>query len=98
MGNAIKLELGMNPGSRGGFPYDFVVYDSQGRLSALLEAKRRLGTNPSWAREWHEMVVEGMAQPPDAIIMLVAPDRSYAWRPGAAASANPDWTFDSGAW
>ena len=64
----------------------------------LLEVKRRFGTDPSWARKWHATVVERMEQPADANVVLVAPDRIYAWSPGADASANPDWTFDASPW
>jgi hypothetical protein len=39
-----------------------------------------------------------MGRPPETPILLVAPDRIYAWRPGADASANPDWTLDARAW
>ena len=88
----------MNPRSREKFQYDFAVYDSQGRLAALLEVKRRFGTDPSWARAWHAIIMERMARPVDATVVMVTPDRIYAWRPGADASANPDWTFDAWPW
>ncbi|MCK6586720.1 MAG: hypothetical protein HUU21_12270 [Polyangiaceae bacterium] len=85
----------MNPGPRRGFLYDFAVYDGQGRLSALVEAKRRFGTSPSWARKWRAAILEDMARPPNTTTLLVAPDCIYVWRPGADASANPDWTLDA---
>jgi hypothetical protein len=88
----------MNPGARGKFRYDYAVYDDEGRLVALLEAKRQFGTDPSWARAWHAMMAERMDRPADVNVVLVAPDHIYAWRPGADASANPDWTFDAGPW
>jgi hypothetical protein len=88
----------MNPRSRGRFWYDFSVYDSRGRLAAVVEAKREFGTDPSWAREWHESVAEHMEPPADANVVLFMPDRVYVWRPGADKSANPDWTFDAGPW
>jgi hypothetical protein len=85
----------MNATSRGRFPYDFAIYDAAGRLAALLEAKRRFGRDASWARAWHEAVVESTDRPADANVVLITPDRIYAWRRGAAASANPDWTLDA---
>ena len=88
----------MIPASRGGFRYDFAVYDGQGRLSAVVEAKRRFGTDASWAREWHASTVKRMNRPVEASVVLVAADHVYAWRPGAGESANPDWTFESGSW
>lgn len=84
--------------SHGDFRYDFSVYDRRGRLLAVVEVKRRFGTNPSWAREWHAGVMERMDQPVDVNVVLVAPDRIYIWRPGADESANPDWIIDAGPW
>lgn len=83
---------------RGTFPYDFAVYDSLGQLFALVEAKRRFGTTPTWAQGWHEIVMERTDRTVHAYVVFVAPDRVYVWRPGADRSAPPDWTFDAGPW
>lgn len=88
----------MSPASRERFRYDFSVYDSRGRLAAVVEAKRQFGTDPSWARAWHEIVAEHTDPPADANVVLFVPDRVYVWRPGADKSANPDWTFEAGPW
>jgi hypothetical protein len=88
----------MGKGSRMRFRYDFAVYDDQGRLSAVLEAKRRFGTDSSWARAWHETLVENMDQPAGASVAVITPERIYAWRPGAGATAEPDWVFDAMPW
>lgn len=85
----------MRPGPRQQFTYDFAVYDSQRRLSALVEAKLRFGKNASWAVAWHALSIEGADAPADANIVLVLADRIYAWRPGAGASSSPDWTLDA---
>jgi hypothetical protein len=74
------------------------VYDSYGQLLALVEARRRFGTTPSWAREWHEVVMEPADRPINATVWLVAPDRVHVWRPGADKSAPPDWTFEAEPW
>lgn len=88
----------MSSASQGRFRYDFAVYDSQGQLSALVEAKRRFRTDPSWAREWHAGTVKRMNRPVEASVVLFAPDRVYVWRPGAGEAAPPDATFDAGPW
>jgi hypothetical protein len=88
----------MAPRSPGRLPYDFAVYDRRGQLFALIEARRRFGTTPSWAREWHEGVMEEADRPVEASVWLVTPDRIYVWRPGAGKSAHPDWTLDAGPW
>jgi hypothetical protein len=80
------------------FQYDFAVYDDDGRLSAVVEAKRRFGTDSSWARAWHDTLVENRDQPAGATIALVTPERIYAWRPGAGVAAEPDWDLDARAW
>jgi hypothetical protein len=85
----------MSPGPRERFPYDFAIYDSQGHLSVLVEAKLRFGKGESWAVAWHAISMERADQPTDANVVLILADRIYAWRPGAGASAKPDWTFDA---
>jgi hypothetical protein len=85
----------MGNGSRVRSRYDFAVYDDHGRLSAVLEAKRRFGTDTPWARAWHESLVENMDQPAGASVVMITPERIYAWRPGASAAAEPDWVLDA---
>jgi hypothetical protein len=85
----------MRPGSRQRFPYNFAVYDSRGHLSALVEAKLRFGRDVSWAIAWHAISMEGVERPADANVVMILPDRIYAWRPGAGPSASPDWTLDA---
>lgn len=80
------------------FSYDFAVYDSRGQLSALVEVKRRFGTTPSWAREWHETMMDRTHPTIDTNVVLVAPDRVYVWRPGADRSAPPDLIFQAEPW
>ena len=77
---------------------DFAVYDRQGRLSALVEAKRRFTTDPAWAREWHATMVRRMHQPLEANVVLFALDRVYIWRPGADSAAQPDLIYEAGPW
>ena len=88
----------MSKSSRPTFRYDFAVYDEHGRLSAVLEAKRRFGTDSSWARAWHETLVENMDQPAGASVAVITPERIYAWRPGAGTAAEPDWVLDAVPW
>ncbi|WP_433934630.1 hypothetical protein AB3662_08480 [Sorangium cellulosum] len=90
-----RYSSGMATSSRTKFRYDFAIYDDHGRLAAVLEAKRRFGTDSSWAQAWHETLVENMDQPGDVSVVLITPDRIYAWRPGAGAAAKPDWVLDA---
>lgn len=78
--------------------YDFAVYDDHGGLSAVLEVKRRFRTTSSWAQAWHETLVENMEQPPGASVVLITPERIYAWRPGAGPTSRPDWELDAAPW
>lgn len=50
-------------GSGRGFRYDFAVYDDRGQLTAVLEVKRRFGTDSSWAQAWYETFVSSMDRP-----------------------------------
>ena len=74
------------------------MYDREGRLSALVEAKRRFRTDLSWAREWHASTVRRMNRPAEVSVVLFAPDRVYVWRPGADEAAQPDATYEAGPW
>jgi hypothetical protein len=85
----------MNKSSHLKFKYDFVIYDDRGHLAAVLEAKRRFGTDPQWARAWHQTLVENKDQPAGVSVALVTPELIYAWRPEAGASAAPDWVLDA---
>ena len=88
----------MNAALRARLASDFAVYGRDGRLSALVEAKRAFGTSSAWARTWHATVVERLAEPPEVYVVLVVPDRIYGWRPGAGASSSPDWMADATPW
>jgi hypothetical protein len=88
----------MTSRSPGRLPYDYAVYDRRGQLFAVVEAKRRFGTTASWAREWHEIVMDQVDGPIEANVFLVTPDRIFIWHPGAGKSAPPDWTFEAGPW
>lgn len=88
----------MAPRSPGRLPCDFAVYDGHGQLLALVETKRRFGTTLSWAREWHEIVMERVDRPINATVVLVVPDRVYVWHQGADKSAFPDRSFEAGPW
>lgn len=84
--------------SRTRFRYDFAVYDDHGRLSAVLETKRRFGTDSSWAQAWHKTLVENMEQPPGTSVAVITPERIYAWHPGAGPTAAPDWVLEAAPW
>jgi hypothetical protein len=77
------------------FPYDFAVYDRDGHVVALFEAKRRKDTDRSWATAWHETIARTATGATAATVVLVALDRVYGWRPHAEATASPDWSEDA---
>lgn len=88
----------MQPAPNARLQYDFSVYDNHGRLAALVEVKRRFGTDSSWARAWHASIVERTGGPIDASIVLFTGDRIYVWRPGSNGGAAPDWVFEARRW
>lgn len=73
--------------------WDFAVYGPNGAVIALIEAKRRLGTTRAWATEWRRAAAQQSAA--RASMLLIAPDRLYAWAPGAPQEAAPDRELDS---
>jgi hypothetical protein len=81
-------------GARRGSPYDFAVYQADGGLTALFEAKLRFHADVGWARAWRSATLEGRV-PADVHTFLVLPDRVFGWPPGAPPSAEPEWSIDA---
>lgn len=77
----------MTPPKR--FVFDFAVYDAQGQLVALLEAKRRFHTDIDWAKAWYEMLQDRLGRPVNTPVWMITPDRLYTWPPQADRSAAP---------
>jgi hypothetical protein len=68
--------------------YDFAAYDKDGRLSVVVEAKRRLRTDAAWATELRRNIFAHEAVP-QAVFMVVVPDKVYVWNAVAREQDKP---------
>lgn len=76
-------------------PHDFAVYDATGKLAAIVEVKRRFGTDESWARQWHALLSEREGRLADTAVWLITPERFYVWPPSVEPTAAPERTLDA---
>ena len=75
--------------------YDFGAYDLAGRLRAVVEVKRQTGTSADWAAKFRRNLMAHGNAPPGELFAIVAPDKIYVWRAGAALEAAPDTEIDA---
>lgn len=69
--------------------YDFAGYDSFGQLRAVLDVKKRLGTDSSWAMHLRDGQLERGTLPASPAFLLVVPDRAYVWPADAPSGTAP---------
>lgn len=69
--------------------FDFAALDESGKISLLVEAKSKLGTDPGWARELRELIAKRAPVVLTGMFLLVTPDRLYLWPGGRRADAEP---------
>jgi hypothetical protein len=75
--------------------FDFAGYDRSGRLAVLVEAKRRDGTDVSWASKLRRNLL-AHGDPPEAdLFVVVVPDWLYVWRASSPIDALPDHVVDA---
>jgi hypothetical protein len=75
--------------------FDFAVHDHTGRLTALVEARRRLGTSADWATQFRHNVLAHGPPPRADLFVLIVPDRLYIWQASAPADARPTYEVDA---
>ena len=69
-------------------PIDLALYDRRGRLTAVAEVKRKLGTSAEWAAKTRRnMLAHGGLTHPE-FFLLVTVDRLYVWK-GAGTDPVP---------
>ena len=59
---------------------DFALYDSHGRLTAIVEAKSRTNTSCKWAAMTRRNIVTRLNMDGVDFFLLVTPDRLYMWK------------------
>lgn len=81
--------------TRSGIRFDFAGYDHAGRLSVLVEAKRRAGTDATWAAQLRRNLLAHGAIPSADLFVVIVPDRLYVWRSSSPAEAPPAHEIDA---
>jgi hypothetical protein len=75
---------------------DFAVFDQNGQLAVVAEAKNKRGADPQWASEWFRNFTERQHSPAPPFVLLATPEAFYVWKrtdrdssfePAAAANA-----------
>jgi hypothetical protein len=75
--------------------YDFAAFDRAGKLTVVVEVKRRTKTSAEWAKHFRRNLMAHGTPPPGELFAIVAPDKIYTWRARAAIEAGPDAEIDA---
>ena len=70
------------------FPVDLALYDRSGRLAAVAEVKRMLGTSTEWAAKTRRNMLAHGGLTHAEFFLLVTLDRLYVWK-GAGTDPVP---------
>ncbi len=63
-----------------GFRADLAIYDKNGQLVLVVEAKNKLGTTNSWAIKMRRNILAHGLMPNTRFFLLALPDRFYLWK------------------
>ncbi len=80
---------------RSGIRFDFAGYDDAGRLAVLVEAKRRAGTDATWAAQLRRNLFAHGSIPEADLFAVIVPDRLYVWRASSPMDALPEHDIDA---
>jgi len=75
---------------------DVVIYDKNGQLAAVIEAKIKKGASKDWAIEMRRNLFAHGFLPKTPYFILALPDRLYIWKNAANTSEiiEPDYEID----
>ncbi len=75
---------------------DVVVYDKNGQLAAVIEAKNKKGTSKDWATRMRRNLYAHGDWPKTPYFLLALPDRLYLWKNAANTPeiVEPDYEVD----
>jgi hypothetical protein len=75
---------------------DFAVFNEQGELTAVAEAKKKSNVDRNWATAWFRNYLAHQPRSRPAFVLLATPDKLYLWkRPSEATSAEPTAVADA---
>ena len=56
---------------------DFAVFDQDGQLAAIAEAKKKTGADPDWATAWFRNYLEHQQTSAPPFVLLATPEKLY---------------------
>jgi hypothetical protein len=75
---------------------DFAVFNQDGQLAAVAEAKRKSDAGPAWATAWFRNYLAHQQSSAPPFVLLATPAKLYLWkRPSEAASPQPTAIADA---
>jgi hypothetical protein len=75
---------------------DFVVFNRDGQLVAMAEAKNKRGASPRWAADWFRNYLADQPSFAPPFTLLITPEKLYLWkRTAEQSSPEPTDAFDA---
>ena len=75
---------------------DFAVFNEQGELTAVAEAKKKSNVDRKWATAWLRNYLAHQRNAVPAFVLLATPDKLYLWKePSEATSFEPTAVADA---
>lgn len=74
---------------------DFAVFDQNGQLAVVAEAKNKRSADRQWAVEWFRNFAERQNSPAPPFVLLATPEAFYLWRGTEKASSEPIAAVDA---
>jgi hypothetical protein len=75
---------------------DFAVYNSEGQLAAIAEAKKKSDVGATWASAWLRNYLSHQQSTAPAYVILATPEKVYLWKqPSPESSADPTAVTDA---
>lgn len=76
---------------------DLTLYDRDGRLTAVVEVKNKVGTSRAWAAKLRRNIVAHGRLGAVDFFLLVTPDRLYLWKgiSGQPTAVEPSYEIDA---
>lgn len=59
---------------------DFAVFDQNGQLAVVAEAKNKRGADRQWASEWFRNFLARQHSPAPPFVLLATPEAFYLWK------------------
>ena len=75
---------------------DFAVFNPEGELTAIAEAKKKSDAGPGWATAWFRNYLAHQQTSAPPFVLLATPEKLYLWkRPSPESSSEPTAVTDA---